>query len=98
MSSVLTHVLTCSALIAILRPILVCFDLKGVMFVSEERLLSAKEVAGLLNVSQRMVQKIAHQGELAPVRIGDLLRFRPVDVEDYIRQRRQPPAAQGSDV
>jgi excisionase family DNA binding protein len=52
--------------------------------VTEERLLSAKDVAELLNVSQRMVQKIAQQGELAPVRIGDLLRFRPTDVKNYI--------------
>lgn len=64
------------------------------MQVTEERLLSAKDVADLLNVSPRMVQKIAQQGDLAAVRIGDLLRFRPIDVEGYIQQRRQPPAEQ----
>ena len=65
---------------------------------TEERLLSARDVAELLNVSPRMVQKIAQQGDLTPVRIGDLLRFRPVDVEDYIHQRRQPPAEKRPDV
>lgn len=64
---------------------------------TEERLLSAKEVAEMLQVSPRMVQKIASDpnGGLAAIRIGDLLRFRPVDVADYIRQRRQPPVLTG---
>ena len=70
---------------------------KGVMTVTEERLLSAKEVAVLLNVSPRMVQKVAAQGELIAVRIGDLLRFRPADVEGFIRQRRNLAQEQGAE-
>ena len=90
MSSIFTHLLTPSELDVILRTSFLISE--GGDRVTEERFLSAKEVAELLNVSQRMVQKIAQQGDLAPVRIGDLLRFRPTDVESYIQQRRQPPA------
>lgn len=57
---------------------------------TDERLLTSKEVADRLKVSPRMVQKLAQTGELPRVRVGDLYRFRPVDVDDYIRLNRQP--------
>jgi excisionase family DNA binding protein len=61
-------------------------------------LLSAEEVAPLLSnkpLNPRTVQRLAHRGELAYVRIGGQLRFRMSDVQAYI-DRQHVPARSGA--
>lgn len=72
-----------------------------------EKLLTAREVAGLVGCSQSAVYKWAEQGprrtapdgtvsygpKLPSVRIGALLRFRPSDVRAWLEGRGAPAAA-----
>lgn len=54
--------------------------------------LDAKEVAKILKVHQRTVIRLAERGELKAFRVGDLWRFRRVDVEEFIsKQIEQKP-------
>lgn len=53
-----------------------------------EELLSVKEVARLLAISEDSVYRIVRQENgLQGVRIGRCIRFRPSDVESYIKSR-----------
>lgn len=49
--------------------------------------LDAKEVAKILKVHQRTVIRLAERGELKAFRVGDLWRFRRVDVEEFINRQ-----------
>ena len=53
-----------------------------------ETLLTVQEVAGILKVSSGWVRDHAgrKQPHLRCVRVGDLLRFRPRDVKEFIEQ------------
>ena len=53
-----------------------------------ETLLTAREVAGVLKVSYGWVRDHATRKEprLRCVRVGDLLRFRPKDVAEFIER------------
>jgi excisionase family DNA binding protein len=54
--------------------------------------LDAKEVAKILKVHQRTVIRLAERGELKAFRVGDLWRFRRVDIEEFInKQTEQKP-------
>ena len=44
-------------------------------FLERERMLTIEEVAAMLNVSTRYVQKLIGIGELHPIKVGSLLRF-----------------------
>jgi excisionase family DNA binding protein len=46
----------------------------------EAALLTTEEVAGLLRVNPRPVQRLFARGELSVVRIGSAVRFDPVDL------------------
>lgn len=48
------------------------------------RLLTVREVARLLAVSERLVQSLAQRGDLQAIRVGRLLRFRLEDVETFV--------------
>jgi hypothetical protein len=54
-----------------------------------EQLLTAKQVAEILQVSPGWVRDHAgrKQPHLKCVHVGDLLRFRPSDVNEFIEQR-----------
>lgn len=52
-----------------------------------EDVLDAKQVAKILKVHQRTVIRLAERGELKAFRVGDLWRFRRVDVEDFINKQ-----------
>jgi excisionase family DNA binding protein len=49
-------------------------------------LLSPKQVAKLLQMSERWVRQQASQGHMPCVRLGKMLRFRPDDLQEYIRR------------
>ena len=53
---------------------------------SEYRLMNVYEVARYLGVSTRTVFRLVSRGELEAVRVGKLLRFRPEDVERFVKR------------
>ena len=50
-------------------------------------LLTVTDVARMLSVSRTLIYVLIARGELPTVHIGHALRFRPRDVQDYIRKR-----------
>jgi excisionase family DNA binding protein len=52
------------------------------------QLLTAKEVALVLNISRAMAYRLLQHGELTSVRIGNSVRVLPEDLEAYIKSRR----------
>lgn len=48
------------------------------------RLLRAREVAKILNVSQALAYRLMQMGEIPCVRIGTAVRVRPEDLDAYI--------------
>jgi len=50
-------------------------------------ILDAKEVAKILRVNPRTIVRLAERGELPAFRVGDLWRFRRIDVEEYINRQ-----------
>ncbi len=54
----------------------------------EKDLLRVKEVAKKLAVSGSKVYQLAAKGKLVSVRVGGNVRFRPIDVDRYIREHR----------
>jgi excisionase family DNA binding protein len=51
-----------------------------------DRLLTILEVARILHVSRSLMYWLIARGDLPTVRIGRAVRFRPEDVQAYIRQ------------
>ena len=55
-------------------------------------LRTVDEAAVYLRVSRRQIYKLVREGDLRAVRVGERLRFRPGDVEDYLeRDRSESP-------
>lgn len=50
-------------------------------------LLTAEELAALLNVSEKTVYRWSKSGSLPTVRIGTLIRFEPAAVSNWLRER-----------
>jgi len=57
-------------------------ELVGEMY----RLLDAKEVAVILNISKVMVYKLMQVGRIKCVKINSSRRVRPEDLEEYIER------------
>jgi excisionase family DNA binding protein len=51
-------------------------------------LLSVRETAAILRVSEKTVRRRIRDGQLRTVRIAGLLRIEPAVLEDFIRDRR----------
>ena len=51
-------------------------------------LLSLNEVAQLLSVSRPTVYRLVRWGDLAPIRVGERLRFEQEDVRLYLERHR----------
>ncbi len=60
------------------------------------RLLTARQVAEELAISQSMVYALAARGEIPAVRIGTALRFEPSDVEAFVQACKVPAAVKPS--
>lgn len=57
-----------------------------------EKLLSAREVAELMGVSECTIYRLANQkGGIKAVKVGRSVRFRPADLEAYLRAREVKP-------
>ena len=48
------------------------------------KLLKASDVADLLNISKAFVYQLMRQGELSFIKIGNAIRVRPIDLQNYI--------------
>ena len=56
------------------------------MQMSQQTLMTASEVAGILNVSLCFVYRLKDRpGGLPSYRVGNRLRFRPEDVDNYLK-------------
>lgn len=51
-----------------------------------ETLLTAREAAAVLRVSERTVWALAKQGKLAAVRIGRAVRYRREDIQAFVEK------------
>ena len=51
------------------------------------RALNAHEVADLLNISRVSVLRMAKQGSIPSFRVGNLVRFDPRALHDWLRKR-----------
>jgi excisionase family DNA binding protein len=52
-------------------------------------LMTVDEAASYLRVSRRQIYKLVRSGDLQAVRVGERLRFRPEEVEQYLELRRE---------
>ena len=59
----------------------------------QEPLLSLKEVATWLGVSERTVMRLRSKGELSPYMVGGVLRFEPREVRIYLHRSLSRTAA-----
>ncbi|HOP78929.1 MAG TPA: helix-turn-helix domain-containing protein [Armatimonadota bacterium] len=60
-----------------------------------ERLLTAKQVAEYLNVSERTVWRLIDSGELPHIKIGkQTTRIKPEDLEAYVNRQRRGKASE----
>jgi excisionase family DNA binding protein len=51
-------------------------------------LYTVDDVAALLAVSRKTVYRLTRRGELVPSRVGERLRFRPSEIDDYLERNR----------
>src|SRR5690242_7463703 len=56
---------------------------------SIEQLLTAQQVASILQISDQIVYRMAARGELPSVGIGRAIRFIPSTVQQWIKEREQ---------
>lgn len=54
-----------------------------------QKLLSSREVSDLIGVTQETVQDYVNTGRLIGSKIGQRFKFRPEDVEDFVRANRK---------
>ncbi len=58
------------------------------------KLLTAKEVAEILNISKTFAYKLMQTGQLTTVCIGSSRRVRMADLEDFVLRNTQPQRSQ----
>lgn len=56
----------------------------------QTKLLKAKDVADILNISRAMVYRLIQMGEIRAVQIGTARRVRPDDLQVYIEANLTP--------
>jgi len=55
----------------------------------ESLLVTARQAAALLSISERTLWEVTHRGELPAVRIGRAVRYQRNDLEKWIQQKKQ---------
>ncbi len=53
-------------------------------------LITASEAAERLGCTEKMVRKMANDGRLPSVKVGALLRFRPLDIDAFVATNLRP--------
>jgi excisionase family DNA binding protein len=59
-----------------------------------DRLLTARDLAEILNISKAFAYKLMQTGEIRSVSIGSSRRVRRADLDDFILQNTQPQQSQ----
>lgn len=62
----------------------------------EEKLVDVHYVAKRLDVNPRTVLRMVERQELSAIKVAHRLRFRPSDIEKYIRSRSATPTAENA--
>lgn len=65
--------------------------------IPQGRLMTVKEVAAVLSVSDQTIRTLAKSGELPTVKHGRLWRFVPDDIREFIRRGRDDRPEEHSD-
>lgn len=60
----------------------------GQAFMEQQEWLKAKEVAKILGTTDRTIARLVERGEIRAYRIGGVLKFKPVDVQQYLENAR----------
>ena len=55
---------------------------------NQKKLISKKEVAERLSLSQRTIERLAHRGSLTSVKIGRSVRFKLEEIEEVVMGKR----------
>ena len=63
---------------------------RGIITVSDEKLMETDDVAHYLNVHRKTVINLVERGELRGYRVGRNWRFRKSDVDEYLERQREP--------
>lgn len=56
-----------------------------------EKLLSVKDVAEWLSVSERTIFNLIERGEIEGTRVGNRWRFEPATIRAYLARQQSPP-------
>lgn len=59
----------------------------------ERPFYTIRSLALRLDVSERMVRKLLHEGQLASYRVGKARRIAPEDVDSFLAERREERSA-----
>jgi excisionase family DNA binding protein len=60
------------------------------------RLLRTREVTDLLGVHRNTLHRLVERGGLRPVKVGQQLRYRPEDVQRFMREGEHPATTTGA--
>jgi excisionase family DNA binding protein len=73
------------------HPVVVSHDREvSVIERTDEPLRSTTKTAKLLDCSVRTVYRLVERGDLAPIRVGRVLRFEVSEIQRFLDQHRQP--------
>lgn len=61
------------------------------MIDTAEKLLTAVEVAGMLQVTRQAIYQWVHHRRIPCIRVGGSVRFRKSDIEDWLNANTQAP-------
>jgi len=56
---------------------------------SQRLLITAREAAAALAISERTLWELTHCGKLPALRIGRAVRYRPADLEKWVEQQQR---------
>ena len=54
--------------------------------IEKQHLLNTKELALFLNCSESLIHKLKNEGKIPYIKIGYLVRFKPEDVIDILKE------------
>lgn len=57
--------------------------------ITDERLLKASDVAGILNISKALAYRLIRSGDIPVVRVSHAVRVKASDLEEYVRRCRE---------
>lgn len=61
----------------------------------QDEILTLPEVATLLKVAQKTVYSMAQKGQIPAFKVGGQWRFKRIDIDQWIEQRKAAPRDEG---